>query len=336
VVETLSQLRTELHDLQRSALAESTQRAYASYYRSYKSFCEKIGYPLVPCDPEQACLYITFLARTHRYSSILKYFGIIRVVHLECGLPDPKLSVNYTVKRTLLAVKRVKGSEPVRKEALSPELLMQMSDHLDMSILDDVSFWAICLVAFFGLLRISNVIPRSLRDFDKGKHLCRSKINSHEGGLALAVLWAKNNQFRERVLNVALPLIPGHIMCPVTTVYMSIIMSEDWGDEAPAFVRGSLGKYQPIIYGWFMRKLKSILQSCGRDPSRFGSHSLRRGGASWALRCGMSGELVRILGDWRSDAYRAYLDVPLQNKLVLVQRLADEVVTHVTDPKVLN
>ena len=74
-----------------------------------------------------------------------------------------------------------------------------------------------------------------------------------------------------------------------------------------------------------MRKLRSVLQKCGVDGSLYGSHSLRRGGASWALKCGVSGELVRILGDWKSDAYRAYLEVPLRDKLELVQQLAEQV-----------
>ena len=107
------------------------------------------------------------------------------------------------------------------------------------------------------------------------------------------------------------------------------MMSPGWGDESPAFVKGSPGKLTPVLYGWFMKKLKGVLLSCGQKPDRFGSHSLRRGGASWALRCGLSGDMIRILGDWKSDAYRAYLDVPLIEKVNLVQQLADQVLAQV-------
>ena len=78
-----------------------------------------------------------------------------------------------------------------------------------------------------------------------------------------------------------------------------------------------------------MRKLKCVLLSCGQKSDRFGSHSLQRGGASWALKCGLSGDMIRILGDWKLDAYWAYLEVPLIEKLNLVKQLANQVLARV-------
>ena len=55
-------------------------------------------------------------------------------------------------------------------------------------------------------------------------------------------------------------------------------------------------------------KLKQLLFIGGQDPSRFSSHSFRRGGACWALQCGVPGEVIQQFGDWKSDAYKDYLD----------------------------
>ena len=321
----LAELKRELADLRHMTLAESTQHAYASYRRSYEQFCSQYKLCMVPCSPEQMCLYITFLARSLQYTSIQKYIGIVRMLYVEAGMEDPKLTSVYEVKRTLQAVKRRKGCEPLRRTPILPDLLEKMYTHLDMGLLDDASFWAICLVAFFGLLRISNVIPKHQEKWDKERILTRAMFESTDTGMVLKLTWAKNNQYQERVVPVPLPFLRGHSMCPVTSVYLAFIMSPDWDDESPAFVRGPVGRRRPIIYGWFMRKLRSVLQKCGVDSTGYGSHSFRRGGASWALKCGVSGELVRILGDWKSDAYRAYLEVPIQDKLALVQQLAEQV-----------
>ena len=58
----------------------------------------------------------------------------------------------------------------------------------------------------------------------------------------------------------------------------------------------------------FNAKFKQLVAVTGRDASSFSSHSFCRGGASWALQCGVPGEVVQSLGDWRSDCYKQYLD----------------------------
>ena len=42
--------------------------------------------------------------------------------------------------------------------------------------------------------------------------------------------------------------------------------------------------------------------------SLYSSHSLRRGGAQFLRDCGVSRELIKVMGCWRSDAVDAYLD----------------------------
>ena len=329
MVAFLSQLRQDLCVLQQYSLAPSTQQAYKTHLKSYQDFCNSTGLRLVPCNSDQMCVYIMYLSRSLSYSSIVKYIGIVRILHLECGLPDPCLLSDYHVKRTLQAVKRRKGADPCRKEPMTPALLLEIYDVLDLSCLDEATFCAICLVAFFGMLKISNVIPKSKNSFDPTKHLTRNCFASLEDGILLKLNWAKNNQFRERVHLVPLPFIAGHSLCPVTAVYCSLLMSPGWSDEAPAFVRGKQDNLTPVLYGWFMTKLKCVLRSCGKDPKLFGSHSLRRGGASWALRCGLNGDTIRILGDWKSNAYQAYLEVPLAGRVALARQLADQVVSQV-------
>lgn len=41
---------------------------------------------------------------------------------------------------------------------------------------------------------------------------------------------------------------------------------------------------------------------------RYTGHSFRRGGATYAFRSGVPGELIQVMGDWKSDAYKRYFD----------------------------
>jgi len=46
----------------------------------------------------------------------------------------------------------------------------------------------------------------------------------------------------------------------------------------------------------------------GVDPAKYSGHSFRRGGATFAHRLGVDPLLIKRMGDWRSDAYRRYID----------------------------
>lgn len=57
------------------------------------------------------------------------------------------------------------------------------------------------------------------------------------------------------------------------------------------------------------------------NPSRFRGHSFRRGGATWAFRAGVPGELIQIYGDWASDAYKCYLEFSEDSKLIVAREM---------------
>jgi len=52
----------------------------------------------------------------------------------------------------------------------------------------------------------------------------------------------------------------------------------------------------------------------GLDPNNFSPHSFRHGGATYAFQAGVPEHLTQIHGDWRSDAYKLYLALPLSTR----------------------
>ena len=53
----------------------------------------------------------------------------------------------------------------------------------------------------------------------------------------------------------------------------------------------------------------------GYDSSSYAGHLFRRGGASFAFQVGVPLELIKIMGDWKSNAVSLYLTVPLKTRL---------------------
>lgn len=61
--------------------------------------------------------------------------------------------------------------------------------------------------------------------------------------------------------------------------------------------------------------VKQCMAAAGRDPARFGAHSLRIGAATAALAEGVAPERIRLMGRWDSDAYLVYCRMSYQSAL---------------------
>lgn len=81
----------------------------------------------------------------------------------------------------------------------------------------------------------------------------------------------------------------------------------------------------------FISKLRDHLTTMGIDPQSYAGHSFRRGGASFAYQSGVPVELIKALGDWRSDTILIYLTMPLTIRLRSANMLCKSILnTHTT------
>ena len=181
---------------------------------------------------------------------------------------------------------------------------------------------------FFCLLRKSNALPASLNSFCPGKHLHVARQDfslAPQGlpyGLVVNLRWSKTIQYRERALLCLLPKLPGHPLCPVTALAAAFALDPLPHREGPAFWLSHIGVWKPLTYPTFLTRFRTLLSALGRDPASFAAHSFRRGGASWAFAQGLPGEFIKILGDWRSQAYLGYLEIPMASKFQAISRFA--------------
>lgn len=272
------------------------------------------------------CRYAAYLARRLAVSSIRQYLNIIRLLHLEGGFPNP-LSNNWVLTSILKGIARLKGTSVSRKLPITPVLLLGIRDQLNFSKPVDIVFWAICLLLFFGLLRKSNVLPLSAKKFDPSHHVRRRDFVPFSWGLGLEIRWSKTIQTKEKVLVIPLPILPRHPLCPVKAI-LSAFMVMPGLPEGPAFPSSPLNPFQPVTAMQFTTRLARLLSPLVPDIGVYSTHSFRRGGASWALQCGIPSDLIKLLGDWKSDAYRKYLHPSMPLRLETARCFASYLPTH--------
>ena len=280
-------LEDEIYHYRFHTFAANTKASYRTHRASYLRFCSRMGYPPFPAQSVHLCQYAAFLARSLKPSSIPNYLNIIGLLHKEFNLPNP-ITDNWPLQSLLTGIQRVKGEPPYQKAPITPDLLLQIYPLLNMRSSFDASFWAICLVSFFGMLRKSHLLAKSSRAFDPAEQLLRSDFQFHPWGSLITLRWSKTIQFRERVVQLPLPLIPGSPLCPVTAIKRAMSFTGHAVPSSQAFLFLSSPdlQFKVFTYSMFLRRLRSILQSLGLPAREYACHSFRRGGASFAFQAG--------------------------------------------------
>lgn len=141
--------------------AESTSGTYATHLKTYLQFCDEYKLQPVPCDQKTVEIYIAYLVdkKHFAYSSIRSYINIISVLHKMHDIQDP-ISNSWNIQHLLTGVKRELGTSQSCKAPVTPELLLNLRNILDLSNHNNIVFWAACLTGFFGFLRPNNFLVK--------------------------------------------------------------------------------------------------------------------------------------------------------------------------------
>ena len=198
-------------------------------------------------------------------------------------------------------------------------ILQRILSLLDLTRSFDFTFWAVCLVGFFSFFRKSNLLVPSLAAFDPQKHVCQSDVTLEASGAVISVRWSKTIQFRQRIIHIPLPHIPGSPFCPSSALYLCLHMVHRPTTPYPLFCYRTPAGVKPLTHSEFVTHLRSCLHQLGFNSALYSGHSRRKGRASFALQCGIPVELIKLQGDWVSNAYERYLypALPLRKRLAV-------------------
>ena len=148
-----------------------------------------------------------------------------------------------------------------------------------------------------------------------------------ERKVTVGIRWSKNHQFTRELLTFPLPEIQGSVLCPYKALLNLRKLIPPQHPDQHVFQLPGGGSF---TYRKFQNTLREILKRIGvPDEQDFSSHSFCRGGTTFAFLCGIPTEIIKILGNWKSDAFLAYLEFPLETrtaacKLIKMRLLAME------------
>ena len=160
--------------------------------------------------------------------------------------------------------------------------------------------------AYFGFLRISNLAPPTLHQFDPFKHTTFGDVLLQEQGLLLNIKWTKTRQRTKNAISIPLPALGDSLLCPVRAwlSYNFVLRNAKINQNTPLLLDEQARPLSiPSVRKLFNRAVYNAhLEDRGYTP-----HSLRRGGATFAYHAGVALDSIKHHGTWRSDAVDSYI-----------------------------
>ena len=217
------------------------------------------------------------------------------------GLKDN--SGDFRIKKMLEGWLRERGRRKDGRTPISPGILEGLAKLWGEICRDDYEialFHAAAVIAFFGAMRISELVALSKTDVS-GRALQWGDVSLQKGRVICCIRRSKTDQLGKG-RQVALGTCSVRKICPVRAIGRFMHFR---GSEKGYFFRHRDGS--PLTKYQFWKLTDMALERLGVKNLRFGTHSFRIGAASTAASMGYGVERIKQLGRWSSGCYSKYI-----------------------------
>ena len=269
----------------KNSKALNTLRAYKSDYKDFASFCLRNGFKSMPSEPKIISLYLTYLSKSCKFSTLKRRLASISVIH--------KLSGRYIdtkhpmITENLMGIKRIKGSYQKAKKPIFINELKLIVNVIDKDKNEENRFKnkALILIGFAGGFRRSELVAIVYED-----------VEFVSEGVKIFVKRSKTDQSGEGMTK-GIPYFSNPDYCPVISLKNWIEKSEiksgkifDMSDKSVAL---TVKKYTGIA---------------GLDSNKYSGHSLRSGFATSTAELGAEERsIMAMTGHKTTQMVRRYI-----------------------------
>jgi site-specific recombinase XerD len=253
--------------------SEGTRRAYASDWRIFTAWCDARSLQSLPAAPDTVARFLSGEAtRGTKSSTIGRRAAAIAHAHKLAG-HEPPTNVE-SVKAVVRGIRRSIGCAPVRKVAATADLVMQMIEHCDDSLIG-LRDRALLAPGFAGAFRRSELVALEVSD-----------LIATADGLRVMIRRSKTDQ-EGAGQEIAIPR--GCRIEPVKAIEAWLFASGiTAGPVFRPIAKGSRIQGVPLSGHSAAAIVKRYATMAGLDASAFAGHSLRAGFLTSAAEAGSS------------------------------------------------
>ena len=294
----------------------STIRQYCYALRKffeYRLFCA--GDLKLPIDAVSACDYLSYLKDSEASCGAVKMaLNAMKWAHnFVPGLNQYNDPLDEKIVRRVYesALRAIKPNRNI-KAPLSKEIINNIFDHLqENASLSDCRDALIVTLAFALLLR-----------HDEISHLCCSHLEQSKGNIKVKIISSKTDNLRNgRVMWLAEGRTSRLLDRYLTKASLSYGQNHFLFGPIRSFEGQERVGNEKLAYNTYRLILKRVLEKQEVDPTKFGFHSCRSGGATELAQDATQYELMTA-GRWKDQRSLAhYVEVPVGRRLHLSKSL---------------
>ena len=301
----MNQLITDIKALQdetinnlKSSKANNTLRAYKSDFKDFCVFCVKHGFNSLPTEPKVVSLYLTYLSKNAKISTLRRRLVSISVVHkLKGHYLDTKHPI---IIENLMGIKRVKGSIQEGKKPILINHLKSILNVINEEKIPEIKKnrdKSLILVGFGGGFRRTELISIDYED-----------LEFVDEGVKIIIKRSKTDQFGEGMIK-GLPYFSNEKYCPVISLKKWLELSNiKTGPVFRRFSKGSTLTNDRLTDQSVVLIIKNYLKLAGIGNQNYSGHSLRSGFATVAAESGADERsIMAMTGHKTTQMVRRYI-----------------------------
>ena len=193
---------------------------------------------------------------------------------------------------------------------MTPDIMQKMLKYVQLTSQEQVVVWTALLFAFHLYLRKLNLVPDTQSTFNPEKQLAHCNLCMAVNTILVEITWCKTMQFKQKTLVLPLIRMKNPLICPVYWAWR-MIQAVPARPLDPLFCYYRQGKYMIMTYPHLTYWFRHWLDQVGIESKKFTLHSYRRGGATFMYNADIPGAMIKVLGNWASEAYLRYIDLML-------------------------
>ena len=286
-----------------NGLAMNTRNTYKAGLKQYHEFCGQLNLATLPLDEtviEDFCIRLSkkvslgtirvylcgiqFYSKIHGGRELIA--NMIRLPILLRGIRRGQGNKHTRPRRAPITIEQVRTIRRFIRKIATPH--------------NQKMLYAMVSLAFFGLLRVSEYTSPSTTSFDPALHLSSNDvtINGYRRMAYIRIKQSKTDPFR---IGTTIRVGTTHDeLCPVSNLINHLKIHGNRPGPLFVFQNG-----HHLTRGHVVEILKRSLKGEGQ----INTHSFRIGGASNLASGNTPDYVIQIMGRWRSDAYKRYLNL---------------------------
>jgi len=286
LITDIKKLQSDTLDNLKNSKSPNTIRAYRADIADFVGFCNRHNMKFLPADPNIVSLYLTYLSKSFKFSTLKRRLASISMYHKTKGhYLDTKHPI---ISENLLGIKRIKGSIQIGKKPIlinDLKLIIQAINKDKISEFEKLKNKCLILLGFSGGFRRSELVALLIEDIDFVPE-----------GVKILIRRSKTDQSGEGFVK-GIPYFENQEYCPV--LYLKKYLKE---------LSSSSGKVFEICDKSVALKIKKYAMLAGLDQNNYAGHSLRSGFATSTAEYGADERnIMAMTGHKTTQMVRRYI-----------------------------